>query len=108
MKKAAIILLILNSLPLFIYPFVFIASVMGLAAAGGGGGGGGGPQATLLFTLFLWTSLAYPLPWLAALIGSVACLVRGRFKWALWQQLAVSGFLAGVFALFVITVMTEG
>ncbi len=106
MKNATIILLILNSLPLFIYPFVFIASVMGLAAAGGGGAGSSQP--TLLFTLFLLSSLSYPLPWLIGLIGSIACLVRRRFKWALWLQLAVSTFLAVVVVLFVVTVMMEG
>jgi len=102
MRNTTITLMVLNSLPMLVYPFVLMASLMGLAASGGG------TSPALSFTLFLWTSLLYPLPWLIGLVGSGICLRRQRTQWALSLQLAVLAFLALVIALLTITMVIEG
>jgi hypothetical protein len=98
MRKATIALMVVNSLPLPLYPFLFMASVMGLSS----------PDAGVLtpFVLFLWISLLYPIPWLVALIGSIVCLVRKLPHWALWHQLALALLLFVKAVLFAISMAT--
>jgi hypothetical protein len=98
MKNTTITLMVVNSLPLPLYPFLFMASVMGLSS----------PDATVLtpFVIFMWISLLYPLPWLVALIGAVVCLVMKHTRWALWQQLAISLLLLVKLTLFAISMAT--
>lgn len=69
---------IVTALPLLIYPFVFIASIMSLA------GGLTGEESFLLIVsaqLFLWTSLCYPLVYGVAMLGAIITDNKARKRW---------------------------
>lgn len=84
-KALALVLWILGALPLGIYPMVLVASVMSLAAVQNTSDG---PLVTMVARGFQLTSLAYPLVYVAALLGA------GIFKRA--GKVGVSRSLAWV------------
>lgn len=97
MKALCITFITLTSLLLLAYPFVLMANVMTLANL---------PSAEPLPTAtslsihgFMWGSTLYPIPYLAALAGSIWHLRKGRPKIALFWQAGLLCYLVLVITL---------
>lgn len=99
MKVLCILLMVLTSCVLLLYPFVLMANIMAIAAM---------PPSTplpflttLASQVFIWGSTLYAIPWLAGLVGSLICF-RNNLRAALFWQLGVVGYLGIVLLAFAV------
>lgn len=93
---APVVSLVVGGLPLIVYPFVFLANVMSLAAEPD-------PSATRLLRVvsktFLILSTAYPLVWLGALVFTIVLLSKHDVGRATWAAIVPLPYLVVVAAL---------
>lgn len=88
---------ILAGLPLLVYPFLLLANVMSLAGERTPGDG----KAWLASRLFLWSSTAYPLVFMACFALAWAAQGRGDGKRALALSVLPLAYLLLVALLFI-------
>ncbi len=105
-RIVAILAMVLSTLPLAIYPFVLLANIMGLAAEANYPDPGSETATlttkalTLAAKAFMYGSTAYPVVWMAGLVGGIAMLGKRRFRAAMAAALVPLAYLGGVGILF--------
>jgi len=88
-KVLAAVLLVVDSLPLLVWPFILLPNVMALGAFEQSG-----EEPDRAMSFLLWGSLAYPLVYLVLVVPAVFFLIKGKITAALICTLCLLGYLS--------------